>query len=133
MSSVRNLDDDAGPFLEGLRTAMGDAAPLPVPWESVRDRYRTGAIDLRCVGMACALVAHSGIHGYKVTAIVTQFKEAGEIVAMTGDLTDCPALVSMIEEEAKAVGSKRVAWIGRRGWLRHFPEYQQSAIGVKEL
>ena len=123
MSSERNLDDDAGPFLEGLRTAMGDAAPLPVPWDSVRDRYRTGAIDLRCVGMACALVAHSGIHGYKVTTIV----------AMTGDLTDCPALVSMIEEEAKAVGSKRVAWIGRRGWLRHFPDYQQSAIGVKEL
>jgi len=123
MSSDRNLDDDAGPFLDGLRAAMGDAAPLPVPWESVRERYRTGAIDLRCVGMACALVAHSGIHGYKVTTIV----------AMTGDLRDCPALVRMIEDEARSVGSSRIAWIGRRGWLRHFPEYQQSAIGVKEL
>ena len=123
MSADRNLDDDAGPFLDGLRTAMGDAAPLPVPWESVRERYRTGAIDLRSVGMACALVAHSGIHGYRVTTIV----------AMTGDLRDCPALVNMIEGEARAAGSNRIAWIGRRGWLRHFPEYQQSAIGVKEL
>lgn len=124
MSSERNLDDDAGPFLEGLRTAMGDAAPLPVPWDSVKDRYRTGAIDLRCVGRACAMVAHSsGIHKYRVTTIV----------AMTGDLKDCPALVEMIEREAKSVGSNRVVWIGRRGWLRHFPGYQQSAIGVKEL
>lgn len=123
MIADRNLDDDAGPFLDGLRTAMGDAAPLPVPWESVKERYRTGAIELRCVGMACALVAHSGIHGYKVTTIV----------AMAGDLRDCPALVHMIEGEARASGANRIAWIGRRGWLRHFPDYQQSAIGVKEL
>ena len=123
MSAVRDLEADAGPFVEGLKTAMGDAAPLPVPWDSVKERYRTGSIDLRCVGMACALVAHSWIHGYKVTTIF----------AMTGDLSDCPALVNMIEEEARAVGSSRIAWIGRRGWLRHFPEYQQSAIGVKEL
>lgn len=123
MSSERNLDDDAGPFLEGLRTATGDAAPLPVPWDSVKERYRTGAIDLRCVGMACALVAHSRIHGYKVTTIV----------AMTGDLQDSLALVRLIEDEARSVGSAKVAWIGRRGWLRHLPDYQQSAIGVKEL
>lgn len=123
MSAVRDLEADAGPFVDGLKTAMGDAAPLPVPWGSVVEKYRSGAFDLRCVGGACALIAHSGIHGYKVTTIV----------AMTGDLTDCPALVAMIEGEARSVGSTRIAWIGRRGWLRHFPEYQQSAIGVKEL
>ena len=123
MSAVRDLEADAGPFVDGLKTAMGDAAPLPVPWGSVAEKYRSGAFDLRCVGGACALIAHSGIHGYKVTTIV----------AMTGDLTDCPGLVKMIEDEARSVGSTRVAWIGRRGWLRHFPEYQQSAIGVKEL
>lgn len=123
MSTVRDLEADAGPFVDGLKTAMGDAAPLPVPWGSVVEKYRSGAFDLRCVGGACALIAHSGIHGYRVTTIV----------AMTGDLTDCPALVAMIESEARSVGSTRIAWIGRRGWLRHFPEYQQSAIGVKEL
>jgi len=123
MREVRDLDVDAGPFLDGLRAAMGDAAPLPVPWETVRLKYMTGSMDLRCVGMACALISHSGVHGYKVTTIV----------AMTGDLKDCPALVKMIEDEARSVGSVRIAWIGRRGWLRHFPDYQQSAIGVKEL
>lgn len=123
MSKVRDLEADAGPFLDGLKAAMGEAAPIPVPWDSVVDKYRSGAFDLRCMGMACALIGHSGIHGYKVTTIV----------GMTGDLRDCPALVKMIEDEARSVGSSRIAWIGRRGWLRHFPEYQQSAIGVKEL
>lgn len=123
-SQTRAIDRDAGPFGPGLREALDRAAPVPVPWAHAADLYDSGDVLLIKGARAAALISHSGMFGHLATSIV----------AMTGELDGVGEVVDRVEAEARKAGASLVVWIGRRGWVRAFSDYQELAvIGGKEL
>lgn len=119
-----DLERDAAGYVEGLKKALAVAAPAPIPWEWAKQQYAAGRWSLVHHGKSAALLAHVHLVGAKSTSIV----------AMAGDLDDCAPLVALIEDIATNAGSAYVVFMGRRGWVRAFPEYEEKAvIGVKEL
>jgi hypothetical protein len=120
----RDLEQDAAGHIGGLKEALAVAAPSPIPWEFAKAQYAAGRWEFVRHGLSAALVSHSMVAGSQSTSIV----------AMAGDLGDCATLVALIEDSAVNAGSAYVVFIGRRGWVRAFPEYEEKAvIGVKEL
>lgn len=118
------LANDAGPFAAGLREALDKAAPAPVPWGHVQALYAAGEMTLIRGERAAAIINHTGLCGRQATCIV----------AMTGELDGAAEVVKRIEAEARTAGATLVVWIGRRGWVRAFSDYQELAvIGGKEL
>jgi len=121
---IPDLDQDAGPHAAGLKQAFAVAAPAPIDWQFVRNQYASGRWKLITCGQSAAMLAHTGVAGHKSTSIL----------AMAGELGDCRPLVTMIERAAQEAGSSLVVFIGRRGWVREFPEYlEMGVIGAKEL
>lgn len=58
-----------------------------------------------------------------------------EIVAAVGKQTNAGQIEETyreIERWAKSVGCERIRVIGRRGWLRKFPEFQQTGIVMEK-
>lgn len=122
--SAPDLNRDAGVHVHGLQKAFSVAAPAPIAWEFVCQQYASGRWKLLANGRSAALITHTGVAGHKSTSIL----------AMAGELGDCRPLVEQIEQEAAAAGSTLVVFIGRRGWVREFPEYlEKGVIGAKEL
>jgi hypothetical protein len=122
--AMPDLEHDAAGHIDGLKEALAVAAPAPIPWEFAKQQYAAGRWTLAHYGKSAALLAHGQVAGSKSTSIV----------AMAGDLVDCAPLVSLIEDVAMNAGSAYVVFIGRRGWVRAFPDYEEKAvIGVKEL
>lgn len=119
-----DLEQDAALHIDGLKEALAVAAPAPIPWEFAKQQYAAGRWTLAHHGNSAALIAHVQVAGAKGTSIV----------AMAGNLDDCGPLVALIEDAAANAGSAYVVFIGRRGWVRAFPDYEEKAvIGVKEL
>lgn len=119
-----DLEHDAAGYVDGLKAALAVAAPAPITWEFAKQQYAAGRWSLAHHGKSAALLAHVLVAEAKSTSIV----------AMAGELDDCALLVALIEEMAMHAGSAYVVFIGRRGWVRAFPEYEEKAvIGVKEL
>lgn len=107
-----------------LLNALERAAPRPIPWADAAARVACGHWRMVLQGGGVALVEHAMFVGSPVTSIV----------AMAGDLDACRHLVRDIEQQAAEHGSECVAFIGRRGWTRAFPDYiERSSVGVKEL
>lgn len=124
MDDLRDLDTDVGAFAEGLNKALSFAAPAPVSWGYARQCYAQGRWQLIKSDGAAALIAHGAVAGHKTTSIL----------AMSGELSACPDLVKIIEAKAVEAGSDFVVYMGRRGWVREFPDYVERAVfGVKEL
>lgn len=119
-----DLERDAAAHVGGLRAALDVAAPAPIPWSYACAQYAAGRWLLVANEGAAALICHTGVAGHKSTSIV----------AMAGDLGDCSPLVTQIELAAADAGSSYVVFMGRRGWVRAFRDYEEKAIiGVKEL
>lgn len=122
--TTRDLDHDAGEQAAGLRLALDVAAPAAIDWDYARQQYEAGRWDLVAHGASAALIVHTGVADHKSTTII----------AMAGDLSACPAVVALIEDAATNAGSSYVVFMGRRGWVRAFPGYEEKAVfGVKEL
>jgi hypothetical protein len=78
-----------------------------------------------------------GIQGPDVLGIaITRIAgKTCEVVAATGKQTQTgqiEALYAHIERWAKDIGCERMRIIGRKGWLRKFPEFTQTGIVIEK-
>lgn len=107
-----------------LRASFDRAVPCPIPWDEAVVRVALGQWRLVRRDSAVALLEHGQFMGTPLTTIV----------AVAGELGDCPSLDVAIEQHARSHGSTTVAYLGRRGWTRAFPSYKERAVAcVKEL
>lgn len=81
-------------------------------------------------GRALLWIVHDGsIRCAVVTKLeATQRSKVCVIVAIGGNAGPNLALLSGIEQYAKAEGCDCVRWVGRKGWKRMLPEYREVGV-----